>query len=254
MMKPGVLVISHGSREPSWVALVEEAVTAMAERCHLPVSASYLELVDGKLIQDGIDLLEGQGVTDMLVIPLFISSGSTHVDEIAYAIGAKPEPDMETDLDPFRVQARVHFGDPFDDGADTAAMVWDKVRSLSVNPAEEIILMVGHGSPHELFWRRWEKIAASLAKRVTEVSGLATDWALLNPGDVREKAEAWQKRGYEVIVSPLFLSKGYFTDHVIPQRLEGLPCRYSGEPLLPHPRLAEWMLKQVERLLKSLKL
>ncbi|NMO97445.1 sirohydrochlorin chelatase [Paenibacillus lemnae] len=254
MIKPGVLVISHGSRSDSWVALVEEAVSSLADRSHLPVVSSYLELVDGKLIQDGITALEDQGVTDMLVIPLFVSSGSTHVDEIAYAIGAKAEPDMETDLAPFQVKSRVHFGMPFDDDNDIAAMVWDKVKALSVEPSREVILMVGHGSPHELFWRRWEKIMASLAQRVEQVSGLRADGALLNPGNVQEQVKAWQKRGYEVIVAPLFLSKGYFTEKIIPERLDGLLCRYSGDTLLPHPRLPDWMLKQVEHLLGSLKL
>ena len=72
--------------------------------------------------------LEDQGVTDIVVIPLFVSSG-THVDEIAYAIGAKAVPDMETDLAPFRVRSRVHFGTPMDDAPEIAAMVWDKVKS-----------------------------------------------------------------------------------------------------------------------------
>ncbi len=134
-MKPGVLVISHGSREKGWVSLVDEAVQQLASRMDIPVVASYLELVEGRLIQDGITTLEDQGVTDIVVIPLFVSSGSTHMDEIAYAIGAKPVPDMETDLGPFQVQARVHFGSPMDDDPTIAAMVWDKVRALSTDGA-----------------------------------------------------------------------------------------------------------------------
>lgn len=253
MTKPGVLVISHGSRERLWVSLVDEAVRELASRLDLPVVASYLELVEGRLIQDGIYALEDQGVTDMLVIPLFVSSGSTHVDEIAYAMGVKAVPDKETDLEPFEVKVRVHFGRPVDDDPDIAVMVWDKVRELSKDPSREVILLVGHGSRHESFRARWEKGMKSLARLVAEVSGTSADAALLNPGNIREKAEEWKERGCEVIVAPLFLSEGYFTEKVIPARLEGLGCRYSGQTLLPHPLLPQWMANQAGELLKSLK-
>ncbi|WP_054955662.1 sirohydrochlorin chelatase [Paenibacillus dakarensis] len=252
-MKPGVLVISHGSREAAWVALVDEAVRELSRHVDIPVSASYLELVPGRLIQDGIYALEDQGVTDMLVIPLFVSSGSTHVDEIAYALGVKAAPDKETDLEPFEVKARVHFGTPVDDDPDIAVMVWEKVRELSEDPRNEVILLVGHGSRHELFRTRWEKGIHSLARRIADISGASADAALLSPGNVREKAAEWKERGCEVIVAPLFLSEGYFTEKVIPDRLEGLSCRYSGRTLLPHPLLPQWMLRQVQDLLEPLK-
>ncbi|UNK19343.1 cobalamin biosynthesis protein CbiX [Paenibacillus sp. N3/727] len=249
MMKSGVLVISHGSREETWVSLVDEAVRELAKDVDVPVVASYLELVEGRLIQDGILALEGQGVTDMLVIPLFVSSGSTHIDEIAYALGVKSVPDKETDLEPFEVKARVHFGTPVDDDPDIAVMVWDKVRELSYEPSKEVVLLVGHGSRHELFRTRWELGIKSLALRVAEVGGTFADAALLNPGNIREKVVEWKERGCEVIVAPLFLSEGYFTEKVIPDRLEGLLCRYSGRTLLPHPLLPQWMLRQVRTFL-----
>lgn len=251
-IKPGVLVISHGSRKPLWVSRVEAAVRELAGMLDMPVEASYLELVDNRLIQDGIDTLEGQGVTDILVIPLFVSSGSTHVDEIAYALGAVPAPEAESDLQPFEVKARVHFGKPVDDDRAIAVMVWDKVRDLSKDPEREVVLLIGHGSRHEPFRIRWEQGITSLARLVGEVGGTRADAALLNPGNVREKVLEWKGRGYEVIAAPLFLSEGYFTEKIIPDQLEGLGCHYSGQTLLPHPLLAQWMAGQVRELVESL--
>jgi len=253
MAQPGVLVISHGSREQGWVSLVDEAVGKLAALMDMPVVASYLELVEGRLIQDGITALEDQGVTDIVVIPLFVSSGSTHVDEIAYAIGAKAAPELETDLEPFRVRAAVHFGTPMDDHPDIAAMVWDKVSELSVQPEKEVILLVGHGSRHDGFRRRWEEGMSRLAGRVGALSGTSVDYALLSPGNVREKALQWKERGCEVIAAPLFLSEGYFTEVVIPDRIQGLSCRYSGKTLLPHPLLSHWMESQAHLMIQSLK-
>ncbi|GGF96485.1 hypothetical protein GCM10010912_46660 [Paenibacillus albidus] len=254
-MKPGVLIISHGSRDEAWVSIVMDAVQGISLREELPVAVSFLELVEGRLIQDGIHELEHAGVTDILVIPLFVSSGSTHVDEIEYALGAKPEPERETDLERFDVQANVHYGYPVDDDPDIAVMIWDKVRELSKNPARETILLVGHGSVHDGFRQRWEQGISSLAQRVRQVSGVAAaDYGLLNPGSVRSKVEYWQEQGHAVLVAPLFLSEGYFTKVVIPQRLAGLDYAYSGQTLLPHPLLPHWIEHQVEVLLERVRM
>ncbi|WP_339158563.1 CbiX/SirB N-terminal domain-containing protein [Paenibacillus sp. FSL W8-0186] len=255
--RPGVLVISHGSPDGHWVKLVDEAIAAVKAGLPggLPVEASFLEIVDGRLIQDGIDRLELEGVTDMIVIPLFMSSGSTHVDEIAYALGVKDTPEKETDLEHFRLSARVFFGEPVDDHPLVAQMIWDKVKPLSREPEREALLLVGHGSRHDGFRQRWEQGISSLATRVKVISGLAeTDFALLNPDSVHKKVSYWQERGYEVAIAPLFLSAGYFTKKEIPSRLEGLTYRYSGEALLPHPLLPHWMLDQILHIMRSMKL
>ncbi|WP_110945381.1 sirohydrochlorin chelatase [Paenibacillus phocaensis] len=257
LRNPGVLVISHGSPDEHWVALVEAAVAEAAGDlpAGLPLACAFLETVEGRLIQDGIDRLESQGVTDMIVIPLFVSSGSTHIDEIAYALGVKEAPEKETDLERFRVSARVFFGDPIDDGPLVAEMVWEKVKGLSVRPEREVLLLVGHGSRHPGFLQRWERGISSLAAQCGELAGLAggADYALLNPDSVRSKVQYWTEgRGMDVIVAPLFLSAGYFTKVTIPSRLEGLPHRYSGEALLPHPLASRWMSRQILNIMGSL--
>lgn len=253
-MKPGVLIISHGSRDPGWVSLVDEAVSQVKLPAGVPAAASFLELVEGRSIQDGVDALEREGITDIVTIPLFVSSGSTHVDEIAYALGAKAEPGCDTDLEPFRVSARIHYGAPADDDEEIAVMIWDKLRPLSQHPEREAVLLIGHGSVHDGFRQRWEEGAAALARRVQAVSGVAAaDYGLLNPDSVREKADYWNRRGYNVLAAPLFLSEGYFTKKVIPSRLRGADCRYSGETLLPHPLLPEWIGKQARARLDELK-
>lgn len=252
MRKRGVLVISHGSREQAWVELVDHAIHQLPLRGDLPVAASFLEIVEGRLIQNGIDLLESQGVTDILAIPLFVSTGSTHVNEIAYALGVIDAPSFESDLAPFRVHANVTYGSPIEQGPYVAQMVWDKAKAVSRNPAAEALVLIGHGSSHDGFRQRWEQGLAGLAEQVRAISGLAAaDFALLRPDSVRAKVEYWQKeRGMQVIAAPLFLSEGYFIREVIPKRLAGLSYSYSGRSLLPHPLLTVWIQEQIQDWLK----
>ncbi|WP_276356565.1 sirohydrochlorin chelatase [Cohnella caldifontis] len=255
--KPGILVISHGSRESGWVAHVDDAV--MAARAELPdavpMAAAFLELVEGRLIQDGLDRMEAAGVTDLLVVPLFVSSGSTHVDEIGWALGAYPEAGTETELQPFRVSARLSYGRPVDDDPEFADILRERVSGLSRNPAKECVLLIGHGSEWPGFREAWIKGLSSLASKVKEAGGYAdAEWATLRPDMAATAVRALRERqgsGVEVLAVPVFLSEGYFTKEVIPRRLEGLGCRYDGRALMPHPLAVGWVRRQAAEWLRG---
>ncbi|MFF2480110.1 sirohydrochlorin chelatase [Paenibacillus sp. NPDC058071] len=253
MKKPGVLVISHGSREPEWVRLVDEAVAAAAsapELAEVPVVSAFLEIVEGRLIQDGIDRLEEAGVTEMLVLPLFVSSGSTHVDEIGQAFGLPPVAELEGDLGVFRVnEAAIHMGTPIDDDPEIAELLLSNIKPLSINPSGESLLLVAHGSKEPVFHERWQQGLSLLAERLRELGGFAAaGTAMLLPDQAAERLRELalgQPSGDSVIVVPLFLSKGYFTNKVIPGRLAGLDYRYNGQALLPHPAVTRWLVRQM---------
>ncbi|NOU99533.1 sirohydrochlorin chelatase [Paenibacillus planticolens] len=247
--KVGVLVISHGSKDKGWVELVDEAVSAVNLPTDIPIYSSYLELVEGRLIQDGIYSLEAQGVSDIIVIPLFVSSGSTHIDEISYALGVTREPLLETDMVPFDITARIHFTSPMDgDPVIVAEIIYAKIKELSESPSQEILLLIGHGSQEEGFHQKWLQGLEQLAERLKALGGYEeADVAMLLPDQVSAKMTAWmhKKPGHAVIVAPLFLSEGYFTGQVIPSRLEGFAYKYNGRALLPSPLISKWMEKQI---------
>ncbi|UUZ81526.1 hypothetical protein LJK88_44025 [Paenibacillus sp. P26] len=255
MVKYGILVISHGSRSEDWVRLVDEAVAAVRRPADVPVFSSFLEIVEGRLIQDGIDWLEARGVTDIIVVPLFVSSGSTHIDEISYALGVKPEPQPPTDMEPFAIRARIHFTSPVDDDPVIADILYSKIKALSEDPAREIVLLIGHGSKEDGFHELWRQGLERLAERVKDLGGFAgADGAMLLPDEAAAVMDRLQreKPDHAVLVAPLFLSEGYFTSEVIPERLRGYIYRYSGEALLPHPGIARWMERQIQPWLREL--
>lgn len=184
--RPGILVISHGSREPGWVAQVEDAVAEARTKlpADLPVEAAYLELVEGRLIQDGVRALEARGVTDIYALPLFVSSGSTHVDEIGWALGAYAEPRRETDLEPIAVTARLTYGEPIGSDPEIARVLAAKLAPRSREPASECVLLVGHGSDEPWFYEAWRRELEGLAAEIARIGGYAgADAALLRPDE-----------------------------------------------------------------------
>jgi sirohydrochlorin ferrochelatase len=251
MRKLGVLVISHGSRNEEWVKLVRGAVADVGIpeiTDDVPVECVFLELVEGYLIQDGIDRLELSGVTDMIVVPLFVSSGSTHMDEISWALGVKAEPDLPTDLQRFRMVANVHLCAPIDDDPEIAQLLVDKLKPLTITPEWELVLLVGHGSKENGFHERWQQGLESLAEQVQTIGRYAAvDTVMLLPNQASDKMKAWKNCRPElsVIIAPLFLSAGYFTNVVIPERFAGFPYRYNGATLLPSPNISRWMERRI---------
>ncbi|TVY03156.1 sirohydrochlorin chelatase [Cohnella terricola] len=260
-MKPGLLVISHGSSDRGWVSLVDRTIETVRERMGdaLRIEAGFLELVDGRLIQDGIDRLIAEGVTDVLALPLFVSSGSTHVDEIGWALGAFQEPGTETDLERFRTSPmRVTYEKPMGTDPEIIGIVAERLSEMSVDPSEEIVLLVGHGSSVDDFREKCEQELPIIAKKVAEKGKYAEGTtALLLPSQVGTRlAELADKRpGNRVLVCALFLGEGYFTKTVVPRRLEesGLMelCRYNGRALMPHPNVAEWIGRKASEWLKN---
>jgi len=252
MIKYGVLVISHGSRKAEWVDLVDQAVAAIKVDAAIPIYSSFLELIEGRLIQDGIYSLEEQGVTDILVVPLFVSSGSTHIDEISYALGVIEQPNLETDMVPLDIQARIHFGTPIDYDEEIVQILYGKILPLSQQPSHEIVLLIGHGSVEKGFHLRWRKGLELLASRLKLLGGFdEVDVAMLLPDQVKRKMKLWTKRkpGHTILVAPLFLSEGYFTNQVIPLRMQEYSYKYTGKALLPHPLISQWMEKQIREMI-----
>ncbi len=243
----GILVISHGSQEPRWVKLVDEAVKAAAAGFTVPVVSAFLEIVDGRLIQDGINELEHLGVTDMLVVPLFISSGSTHVDEIGGAFGLPQLSEAENELGVFRVSANVFFGAPIDDDPEIAELLLSNIAELSQDPSREALLLLGHGSIEPGFHERWSQGLQDMAARLSAMSAFArVSYAMLLPDQAMSVLRELKEKNPEedVIVVPLFLSQGYFTEKVIPKRLSGADYRYNGKAMLPNPAIERWLERQ----------
>jgi sirohydrochlorin ferrochelatase len=248
-MKPGILVISHGSQEKDWVSLVDKTVqSAQAELGNqVLIEAAFLELVEGRLIQDGISRLEAAEVTDILALPLFVSSGSTHVDEIGWALGAYPESRTETDLERFRIQSQLTYGSPMDTDQEVIDVLLDRLKMLSRQPNKESIILIAHGSKVEGFQQAWQKGLDEIGKSLIKQGGYAAySSAMLQLDEVTESYELLREEQFDndLLAIPLFLSEGYFTKRVIPRQLVGLDCRYDGSTLMPHIRVTDWIVRR----------
>ncbi|MFC5404645.1 sirohydrochlorin chelatase [Cohnella soli] len=263
-MKPGLLVISHGSRDAGWVSLVDETIEMVRARIGhaVTIEAAFLELVEGRLIQDGLDRLARAGVTRVLAVPLFVSSGSTHADEIGWALGAYSVARTETELDQFLIPdgMSLSYGHPMDDAPELIGIVADRLRAMSVDCSRESVLLIGHGSEEEGFQQAWNKGLHAVADLVAKLGGyIGYETALLLPDEVPEKLRKLKaaRPGDRVLVMALFLSEGYFTKEVVPRRLASSALDddyvYAGLALMPHDNVAAWIVRQAAEWISTVK-
>jgi len=85
--KYGILVIAHGSPGEDWCAPVRDAVAEVD--IPYPVELGFLEFVPNETINNAIERLDDAGITKIIAVPLFVSSHSSHIQEIEYVLGLR---------------------------------------------------------------------------------------------------------------------------------------------------------------------
>ncbi|MFA9559729.1 sirohydrochlorin chelatase [Evansella sp. AB-rgal1] len=242
----GILVVAHGSRNSRWVEFIEQSISNL--EINIPITVGYLELVEGRSISDGVRRLEKQDVEQIYVIPFFVSSGSTHLDEIKYSLGVTEEPILETDLPLVHPQAEIIWGNAMDDHPLILEVLQERIKELSKNPKEESLLLVAHGSDRAYFQPFWEETLQKMVDHFTTIFGFskAGFGTILPPTISTEATKLSDNGGKNIVAVPVFLSEGFYTSKKIPEKLEGIPHFYNGKSYLPHPLVSSWLQAEVD--------
>jgi sirohydrochlorin ferrochelatase len=261
----GTILIAHGAG-PDWNGKVE-ALAGMAKTGG-PVEVSYLmgPAAATHRFQDAAQKLVAKGATEIVVVPLLVSSHSGHYDQIRYLAGEVDSiPEMMlhhlhmSGIRRAEVKVPIHLAKAIDDSPEVGRVLAERALKLATAPREQALFIIGHGPNSAEDYAEWMKnlrpmvdsVAAATGFRDVKI-GLVRDDA---PADVRAEAvrgirETIQLQnaltGKPVVVVPILISTGSVSREHVPADLEGLPIVYTGEPLLPHPALARWVESRVK--------
>ena len=269
----GVLLLAHGGRD-TW----NQEVLTMAERIDstIPVEVAF-GMANKRTIEDALDRLAERNISNVVAVPLFVSSHSSVMRATEYLLGSRS--DAPPQLEAFgRMAARRHAAgaeadDDFDwhapiettlpisltSALDGHALVADILvsRALEVSqaPEDEAVVVVAHGPSSEEDNARWLENMQVLADEMRQRTRFSRIEHLTVRDDarkpVREKAaadfravveRATQEDKTVLIVPLLLVYDGMETG--IRERLDGLEYRMANQALLPDDRLAEWVLMQ----------
>ena len=252
----GVLVVVHGSTT-AWNAAVEASVATIQQ--HTPSQVAYLMGANNRTPQEAYDDLVAAGVQRVVIVPLLVSSYSSHYEQIRF-IGHLRDDYPGSDwmsLTPLHGPADVVGVTPALDAHPILAdILSDRARALSRDPSQESLVIVAHGPNGDADADRWIGVIRELGAQIrSRVPFGEIDIRLLRddaPKPVKDQALAEfrdsvaSRASGRVVVVPLMLGPGRVVDQ-IPNVLTGLDYRWDGRPVLPDGRIADWITSQVAR-------
>ena len=278
--KSGILLLAHGG-SAQWNERVN-AVAAAADQSQ-PTEVAF-GMASRASIQGAIDKLAARGVTEVVAVPLFVSSHSSVITSTEYLLGLRPEAPKDLAIfakmnhashgAPAAVDHSAH-GAPAPDPASpvmttmkirmTAALdrhpligaiVADRAKSISTTPEKEAVIIVAHGPVPDDDNRRWLEDMAVLAKQTIASAPYASvDYMTVRDdagpamraaatAELREKVQAQVALGRRVLIVPHLMSFGGI-EQGVRKRLDGLEYTMTEQALMPDDRIVQWVMASV---------
>ena len=269
----GILLLAHGGSD-DW----NREVLALAERVESarPVEVAF-GMANKRTIRDAVDRLAEREVSNIVAVPLFVSSHSSVMRATEYLLGSRDEappelqafarmgarrdadrPDDEPAFDrttPLEAPVPIAVTTALDDHALVADILLSRVADVSRMPEDEVVVLVAHGPSSEEDNALWLDSMRTLADRMRPRTRVSRIECLTVRDDARDPVrsqataalravvEGADRQGKSVLIVPLLLAYGGI-EVGIRRRLEGLPYRMARQALLPDERLSQWVLMQ----------
>jgi hypothetical protein len=276
--RPGVLLLAHGGSATGW----NEEVRHVADQVDLTIPTEVaFGMATRSTMQAAIDRLKARGVTEIVAVPLFVSSHSSVIDSTAYLLSLrkeKPEdltmfasmdhggsiamnhstmahdPAMSAEAEkPIVTSVPVHMAAALNHHPAVAEILKDRAASISRDPADEVVLLIAHGPVPDDENKLWLNDMGLLAEQIRKQTHYARIEYLTLRDDadepvrkaatqqLREEVEQFTKEGKTVLIVPLLLSYGGIEDG-LRKRLSGLSYKMPTQALLPDKRIVSWVI------------
>ena len=269
----GILLLAHGGRD-DWNQKVRELASQVDST--RPVEVAF-GMANKRTIHDALQRLEQRGVTEVVAVPLFVSSHSSVFRATEYLLGSRE--DAPPQLAAFaRMGARRSAGgtgsDPgfewttpvetampisvtmaLDGHALVAEILLSRAADVSRTPEDEVVVLVAHGPSSADDNALWLANMSALVEQIrprtrfSRIEHLTVRDDASDPvrdeatAELRAVVEAAVEEGKSALIVPLLLSYGGI-EAGIRERLEGLSYRMARQALLPDERLSDWVLMQ----------
>lgn len=192
----------------------------------------------------------------------YVEMTGARVDSTDYMHGMLMPPNLQQ----LEINAKVTITSALDDHDVVAQILHDRILALSETPSNETVVIAAHGPSRESDNKKWLHKMESLSQKVQKVqqnkgNGFKQIFSLTVRDDARDVIHDQAKQNFraivrqssqfgDVIVVPLFLSSGGREDAVA-KRLSGLNFKWSGQTLLPDPKISDFLVNSVEGALEK---
>jgi CbiX len=184
----GVLLLAHGGHVQTW----NEEVRHVADQVDLTIPTEVaFGMATKSTMQESINRLIARGVTEIVAVPLFVSSHSSVIDGTAYLLSLRTrapddlkdfaamdhgngmnqasmnhDPSAAADaMRPVTSSVPIRMSSALDHDANVADILIDRAASISKDPAREVVILVAHGPVPEEDNKLWLNDAQALRIR-----------------------------------------------------------------------------------------
>lgn len=260
----GLLVVAHGA-DSGWNARVH-ATMAQVEWGG-PRALAFLMGADA--VTQGWDAaleqLASAGATSAVVVPLMVSSHGSHYRQVQHYAGMAVPLPAELSGHHHGTVSPPPFPVTVTSAIDAAPELGEVLRDRLLEfpaPASAPVLLVAHGPNDDADAVRWtsaifQTTVKILGEREFRVALLRDDApAAVRAGAVAAMLDTLgalaRRSGDSVTVMSVLVSQGTINRVRIPADLRGMPMRYAGVALAPHPSLAAWIARVAREALTCL--
>ena len=279
----GILLLAHGG-SAEW----NGRVTELADKLNAarPTEVAF-GMAARAAIQGAIDRLVARGVTEIVAVPLFVSSWSSVITSTEFLLGLRSQapaalvsyakmnhapagasPTASTGHEahapaadgtsPVRSPVPIRMTPALNDHSIVADILTSRARAISRDQAGEALIVVAHGPNEDEDNARWLADMRSLAGRIGQTERFASiEYLTLRddaPQPVRDAATA-QLRGLvqrelsagRRVLIVPLLISFGGIEKGLRERLNGLAYTLAEAALMPDDRIAAWVLAMAER-------
>lgn len=280
---PGILLLAHGG-SAEWNGRVTELAAKVNATCPTEVAFGMATRAS---IQSAIDKLVARGVSEVIAVPLFVSSWSSVITSTEYLLGLRAEAPaalanyakmnhapaatpgaavagheghaVATDgTTPVTSPVPVRMTPALNDHPIVADILASRARAISHDSTKETLIIVAHGPNEEEDNGRWLADMGALATRMKQTETFASlEYLTLRddaPKPVRDAATA---RLRDIVQRELAAGRRVLIvpllisfggiERGLHERLDGLAYTMAEAALMPDDRLATWVVAMAER-------
>ncbi|MFO0774373.1 MAG: CbiX/SirB N-terminal domain-containing protein [Nitrospiraceae bacterium] len=260
--KIGVLLVNHGSRSATWrEGLLDLERRVAGSVTTLPgvqgLKTAFMEYTEPS-IATRMKEFDKEGVTDVIVVPIFLTVSPHTFDDIPTILGLKNDPrSLHTlkieSIERYTPRARSHITPPLDFTDILEKNLLRRVSALSSNPSQEGIVLIGYGD--ETYDKEWVELfdhVASHIRQRTGIAGYAYGWcghiADYKPEKTAHAIEAVLQQARTAVVIPVLVAHDeMFQVKIIGNGIAQVPEHrqrvvYRPDAILPDPDVEAWVI------------
>jgi hypothetical protein len=247
--RTGALVLFHGFRDRG-DKVFKDRLQPYAEVFPLALSPG-MSMVMSQHIQLGLDDLVAAGVENVVVVPIVSTEHNTMIRQWQYIFGLQDDY-AYADVPQVETEAQVVFTDPPGDDPFVAEILLDYATELSVDPANEVVIIASHGPSAEADNELQLALMDNLAKIVKEDGGFSAVYSATLQDDapaevrsanvekLRNMVVSSQAGGTEVIIVTNLIG-AHTIQSKLRKDLKGLDYKFNAKGLVQHDSFVEWI-------------